>query len=48
MPSDSVINVTQVATIERAALEERLASLPDWILMQVDGGLQRALSLSRA
>jgi mRNA interferase MazF len=42
---DSVVNVTQIATIDRGALEDRLGSLPDWILSQVDAGLERALGL---
>jgi mRNA interferase MazF len=45
LPHDSVINVTQIATIDRQALEERLGALPDWVLSQLDAGLQRALGL---
>jgi mRNA interferase MazF len=45
---DSVINVTQVATIDRGTLEEQIGELPDWILAQVDAGLLRALGLPRA
>lgn len=48
LPHDSVVNVTQVATIDRGTLEERIGELPDWLLAQVDGGLQRALGLARA
>jgi mRNA interferase MazF len=44
---DSVINVTQIATIDRGALEERIGALPNWIVTQVDAGLQRALGLAR-
>jgi mRNA interferase MazF len=47
LPHDSVVNVTQVATIDRSAAEERIAALPDWLLAQVDAGLQRALGLAR-
>ncbi|MGO9902901.1 MAG: type II toxin-antitoxin system PemK/MazF family toxin [Solirubrobacteraceae bacterium] len=47
LQTDSVINVTQIATIDRAALEGRLGALPDWLLTQVDAGLQRALGLPR-
>jgi mRNA interferase MazF len=47
LPYDSVVNVTQVATIDRSAAEERIAPLPDWLLAQVDAGLQRALGLAR-
>jgi mRNA interferase MazF len=42
---DSVVNVTQIATIDRGALQHRVGSLPDWILSQVDAGLGRALGL---
>jgi mRNA interferase MazF len=42
---DSVVNVTQVATIDREALEQRLGVLPPWVLTQVDDGLRRALAL---
>ena len=48
LAQDSVANVTQVATIDRVALEERIGALPDWLLTQVDAGLGRALGLSRA
>lgn len=48
LPTDSVVNVTQVATIDRSALEERVGSLPGWLLSQVDAGLERALGLGRA
>jgi mRNA interferase MazF len=47
LPRDSVVNVTQVATIDRSTLEERIGLLPDWLLAQVDAGLQRALGLAR-
>jgi mRNA interferase MazF len=42
---DSVVNVTQIATIDRVALEERIGALPDWLMAQVDTGLGRALAL---
>ena|ERR1700690_2752311 len=45
--TDSVINVTQVATVERAALEERSGTLPDWLIAQVDAGLGLALGLAQ-
>ncbi len=41
----SVVNVTQIATIDRRVLEDRLGALPDWLLAQVDAGLTRALAL---
>ena len=46
LPHDSVVNVTQLATIDRAVLDERVAALPDWLLEQVDAGLRRALDLT--
>lgn len=47
LAEDSVINVTQLATLDRLALEEQIGELPDWLLAQVDAGLQRALGLPR-
>jgi mRNA interferase MazF len=46
LPNDSVVNVTQVATVDRGVLEERIGALPDWLMVQVDAGLQRALGLA--
>jgi mRNA interferase MazF len=45
LPQDSVVNVTQMATIDRSVLEERIDALPDWLLAQVDAGIARALGL---
>jgi mRNA interferase MazF len=45
LDKDSVLNVTQVATIDRAALEQRAGQLPAWLMTQVDEGLRRALAL---
>lgn len=47
LDTESVVNVTQVATIDRSALEQRLGALPDWLMTQVDAGLERALALGR-
>jgi mRNA interferase MazF len=41
-----VVNVTQIATIDRTALAHRIGALPDWLLAQVDAGLTRALALT--
>ena len=46
-PGDSVANVTQIATIDRGALEKRIGAMPDWAMAQVDAGLERALALGR-
>jgi mRNA interferase MazF len=45
LDDDSVVNVTQLATIDRTTIEEQLGTLPDWLMAQVDTGLQRALAL---
>jgi mRNA interferase MazF len=45
LENDSVVNVTQLATVDRATLEARVATLPDWLMGQVDAGLRRALAL---
>ena len=45
LENDSVANVTQLATIDRSYLEERISAIPDWLMAQVDAGLRRALAL---
>lgn len=47
LDGDSVVNVTQVATIDRGVLEKRIGALPGWLMVQVDAGLGRALALAR-
>jgi mRNA-degrading endonuclease toxin of MazEF toxin-antitoxin module len=46
LEADSVVNVTQIATIDRSVLEERICALPDWLIAQVDAGLGRAMALT--
>lgn len=43
---DSVVNVTQIATIDRSALEDCAGALPDWLMAHVDAGLSRALAIT--
>lgn len=43
--ADSVVNVTQIATLDRRAIEHRVGVLPDWLMASVDAGLARALAL---
>lgn len=45
LAKDSVVNVTQLATVDRAQLEERVSELPSWVMAQIDDGLRRALGL---
>jgi mRNA interferase MazF len=42
---DSVVNVTQLTTIDRDDLIEPIARLPPWLLEQVEQGLRRVLDL---
>jgi len=44
--ADSVVNVTQIATVDRRALEDRVGALPDWLMAHVDAGLGRALAIT--
>jgi mRNA interferase MazF len=45
LPHDSAVNVTQLVTLDRQALSERVGHLPDWLVEQVSDGLRRALAL---
>ena len=47
LEADSVVNVTQVATVDRGVLEKCIGVLPDWLMAQIDAGLERALALGR-
>ena len=44
--ADSVVNLTQIATVDRRTLEECVGVLPDWLMAHVDTGLARALALA--
>lgn len=45
LSNESVANVTQLATVDRTALGERVGALPAWLMQQIDDGLRRALAL---
>lgn len=45
LPKDSVVNVTQLATVDRALFEARVGELPSWLMAQIDDGLRKALGL---
>lgn len=47
LPEDSVVNVTQLATIARPVLDERVSHLPPWVMTQIEQGARRALGLDR-
>jgi mRNA interferase MazF len=43
--ADSVVNVTQLVTIDRMDLEEQVGAVPNWLMDEVDRGLRRVLAL---
>lgn len=45
LPKPSVINVSQLATVDRKQLTERVARLPEPLMQQVDQGLRLVLAL---
>lgn len=45
LDKDSVVNVTQVVTVDRGVLVDRVGQLPMWLMTQIDNGLRRALAL---
>ena len=45
LSKDSVINVSQVATIDKTQLTECISSLPSTLIEQVESGLRLALAL---
>ncbi len=45
LPQDSVANVSQVITLDKAFLTERVGPLPSYLLELVEDGLRLALSL---
>jgi mRNA interferase MazF len=45
LPRDSIANVSQVLTVDRSVLTERLKRLPAALIDQVDEGLRLALAL---
>jgi mRNA interferase MazF len=45
LPKDSVINVSQVLTIDKSVLTERAGSLPASLLADVEEGIKLVLSL---
>ena len=45
LPKDSVVNVSQVLTIDKSFLVDHVRRLPARLLQEVDSGLRLALSL---
>jgi len=42
---DSVINVSQILTVDRSFLTERVGTLPDQLIVRVDSGIKLVLGL---
>ena len=45
LKKSSVVNVSQIVTLDKRVLTERVASLPRRVMAAVDGGLKLALHL---
>lgn len=45
LPQDSVVNVSQIVTIDKAFLTEKVGTLPSHIIEQVEMGLRLVLRL---
>jgi mRNA interferase MazF len=45
LPRDSILNVTQIAAIDRRTLTEPAGKVPDGLMRDVDTGLRLALAL---
>jgi mRNA interferase MazF len=45
LPHDSVVNVSQVFTIDKSFLKEKVSNLPAALLRKVEAGLRLVLSL---
>ena len=45
LPSDSVVNVSQVLTVDKSLLTELVGSLPDETMTAIDDGLRLVMHL---
>ncbi len=45
LPRDSVINVSQIATLDKGLLERMVRRLPDGVMAEVESGMRLALDL---
>lgn len=46
LPKDSVANVSQVLTVDKSFLTEKISDLPSYLLEQVEVGLRLVMDLS--
>ncbi|WP_131745081.1 type II toxin-antitoxin system PemK/MazF family toxin [Frankia sp. Cppng1_Ct_nod] len=45
LSEDSVVNVTQIATLDRSDLDRRIGEIPSWLMADVERGLHQVLAL---
>lgn len=45
LPRDSVVNVSQIVTLDKAFLTERIGRLPGGVMLLVDDGIRTVLAL---
>ena len=45
LPKDSVVNISQVLTVDKSFLTEKISDLPSYLLEQVEVGLRLVLGL---
>ena len=45
LPKNSVVNVSQLATLDRSILNDRVSSLPEEVMARVDAGLCLVLAV---
>ncbi len=45
LPDDSVVNVSQVLTVDKRLLVEKIGELPDRIMVTIDDGLRLVLNV---
>ena len=45
LPRDSVVNVSQITTVDKSSLRERVGRLPDGLMSNVESGLKLVLGL---
>ena len=48
LPKSSVVNVSQILTLNKESLSDRTKTLPHSVMAEIDTGLHRALGLPRA
>jgi mRNA interferase MazF len=45
LPKDSVVNVSQILTLDKAFINDRVGAIPDYLQEEIDEGLRLALYL---